>query len=236
MKHWRIDEEAVIEFLGEVPLLQRLPSSSLRKIAELVQVRHYGRGREGLYLIWDGKACLSGSVDVMGGNHSEIQLKQYDHFGYCATGSDHEGSDICINQAHLFAHLELGAPRSRHISWAYFTRSSIIRTCFWRAVDWTEDIQLALAAATKTVGYHKLVHSLHSYFLIAGDTNLPIIYEVCRTHDGYNIATRRVTARQHGVAIFILVASFRVHFIKQDLSSMHYILNIPVMVCSNEFI
>ncbi|KAJ0739920.1 putative palmitoyl-CoA hydrolase [Helianthus annuus] len=33
--------EAVIEFLGDVPVLQRLPSSSVRDIAQHVVVKHY---------------------------------------------------------------------------------------------------------------------------------------------------------------------------------------------------
>uniref|UniRef100_A0A8R7JWM6 Uncharacterized protein n=1 Tax=Triticum urartu TaxID=4572 RepID=A0A8R7JWM6_TRIUA len=40
-----MDREEVTKFLGQVPLLQCLPGSSIRRIAEAVQVKHYGESR-----------------------------------------------------------------------------------------------------------------------------------------------------------------------------------------------
>jgi len=51
---------------------------------------------------------------------------------------------------------------------------------------------------------------LHSYFLRAGDTAVPIIYDVERIRDGGSFSTRRVAARQHGRVIYYLTASFHV--------------------------
>nr|WP_321163998.1 MULTISPECIES: acyl-CoA thioesterase II [unclassified Nocardioides] len=67
----------------------------------------------------------------------------------------------------------------------------------------------ALIAASRTVpeGFH--VHSLHSYFLLAGDYNVPIIYDVERIRDGKSFATRRVLARQHGRPIYYQSLSFQ---------------------------
>ena len=51
-------------------------------------------------------------------------------------------------------------------------------------------------------------HSLHAYFLLAGDPKVPIVYEVDRIRDGKSFSTRRVIAIQHGHPIFTLAASF----------------------------
>jgi len=74
----------------------------------------------------------------------------------------------------------------------------------------------ALVAAYRTVD-EQLVHSLHAYFLRPGDPQIPILYEVDRLRDGRSFATRRVTAIQHGKAIFALAASFQ----KEETSGEH---------------
>lgn len=66
----------------------------------------------------------------------------------------------------------------------------------------------ALVAAGRTVEGNRPVHSLHAYFLRAGDPNVPIVYDVDRIRDGRSFTTRRVVAVQHGKPIFNLQASF----------------------------
>jgi acyl-CoA thioesterase-2 len=68
----------------------------------------------------------------------------------------------------------------------------------------------ALVAAGRTVPIHRPVHSLHAYFIRPGDPLVPIVYTVDRVRDGRSFTTRRVTAIQHGKAIFALSASFQI--------------------------
>jgi acyl-CoA thioesterase II len=66
----------------------------------------------------------------------------------------------------------------------------------------------ALVAAGRTVPADRPVHSLHAYFIRPGDPSVPLVYLVDRLRDGRSFTTRRVTAVQHGKAIFTLSASF----------------------------
>jgi len=67
----------------------------------------------------------------------------------------------------------------------------------------------ALLAAIRTVDPDYACHSLHSYFLLPGDTAVPIVYDVEPIRDGRSFATRRVVARQHGRPIYFLTANFQ---------------------------
>jgi acyl-CoA thioesterase-2 len=72
----------------------------------------------------------------------------------------------------------------------------------------------ALSAAQATLDNlddARIAHSLHAYFLKAGDIEHPIVYQVDRTRDGGSFSVRRVTAIQHGQPIFFLAASFQKH-------------------------
>jgi acyl-CoA thioesterase II len=77
----------------------------------------------------------------------------------------------------------------------------------WQRVFGGQVIGQALVAATRTVD-GRPPHSLHAYFLLAGDPKVPIIYEVDRIRDGKSFTTRRVVAIQHGRAIFSMSVSF----------------------------
>ncbi len=68
----------------------------------------------------------------------------------------------------------------------------------------------ALVAASRTVDPETKIHSLHAYFLRAGDSRVPILFEVERIFDGLSFTSRRVSAIQHGRVIFTLSASFQV--------------------------
>ena len=53
-----------------------------------------------------------------------------------------------------------------------------------------------------------LVHSMHCYFVLAGDSTIPILYHVERVREGRSFITRTVQARQRGKCIFTTTLSF----------------------------
>ncbi|XP_035242658.1 acyl-coenzyme A thioesterase 8 [Anguilla rostrata] len=69
----------------------------------------------------------------------------------------------------------------------------------------------ALVAAAKSVSEDVFAHSLHCYFVRAGDPKVPVLYQVDRTRDGRSFCVRSVKAIQHGQPILICQASFHMH-------------------------
>src|SRR3974377_651940 len=97
----------------------------------------------------------------------------------------------------------------------------------WQRVFGGQVLGQALVAACRTV--HDVAtrppHSLHAYFLIGGDAEVPIIYEVDPIRDGRSFTTRRVVAIQHGHAIFSMSVSFHVE--EGDLSHQFAMPDVP---------
>ena len=78
----------------------------------------------------------------------------------------------------------------------------------WQRVYGGQVLGQSLSAAVQTVEPDRPIHSIHGYFLLAGDPEHEIIYDVERIRDGGSFTTRRVKAIQHGRAIFAMSASF----------------------------
>ncbi len=78
----------------------------------------------------------------------------------------------------------------------------------WQRVFGGQVLGQALIAASRTVD-GLMCHSLHAYFLRAGDPSVPILYNVERTRDGASFTARRVAAIQHEQPIFVMACSFQ---------------------------
>lgn len=78
-----------------------------------------------------------------------------------------------------------------------------------RQVYGGQAVAQALVASTRTVDLYRSCHSLHAYFVLAGDPAIPIDFAVERVRDGRSFATRRCVAKQHERVIFTMESSFQ---------------------------
>lgn len=67
-----------------------------------------------------------------------------------------------------------------------------------------------VVAATATVAPERAMHSMHGYFLRAGDISKPVDYLVEVLRDGRSFSQRRVLASQSGTPILVVTTSFQV--------------------------
>jgi acyl-CoA thioesterase II len=79
----------------------------------------------------------------------------------------------------------------------------------WGRIYGGQIVAQALRAACSTVEPDRRPHSLHAYFIRAGDEHQPVLFEVDRVRDGRSFATRQVVAYQSSGAILNLIASFQ---------------------------
>lgn len=89
----------------------------------------------------------------------------------------------------------------------------------------------ALSAAMRTVPEDRFVHSFHGYFVLPGDLEIPIIFQVDRIRDGGSFTTRAVKAIQNGKAIFHLTASFQL-----DQDGFDHQVEMPKVIGHDELV
>jgi acyl-CoA thioesterase len=95
-------------------------------------------------------------------------------------------------------------------------------------------IAQSLASAQVTVPDDFLPHSCHCYFLLAGDSSVPILYHVERVRDGRSFATRTVQARQKGRCIFTTTISFVRDRANGDEKQVRHAQKLPEGVAGSE--
>jgi len=79
----------------------------------------------------------------------------------------------------------------------------------WGRIYGGQIVAQALRSAGLTVDVDHRVHSMHAYFIRAGNEHQPVLFEVERVRDGRSFTTRQVVAYQAGGAILNLIASFQ---------------------------
>ncbi|MGA0285247.1 MAG: acyl-CoA thioesterase [Saprospiraceae bacterium] len=94
----------------------------------------------------------------------------------------------------------------------------------WRIIFGGQVLGQSLHAAYATVPEDRFVHSLHGYFILPGNVDIPVEYEVDITRDGGSFTTRRVQARQKNKTIFVAAISFQVR--QEGLEHQIYMPNV----------
>lgn len=79
----------------------------------------------------------------------------------------------------------------------------------WKRIFGGQVLAQSLQAAYETVPEDRMAHSMHGYFILAGDIDVPVVYEVDQIRNGGSFTTRRVVAIQKGRPIFNMSASFQ---------------------------
>ncbi|KAK6920124.1 hypothetical protein RJ641_016028 [Dillenia turbinata] len=220
-----MNSESVVKFLSAVPLLQKLPSSSLKKIAQVVTVKRYDRGEyvvregeigDGIYCIWEGEAEVCGSGHAVEEDHLEFMLQRLDYFGSGSKTVVHKANVIALTKASAYfrltclvlSHEHCALLQSKSIRGVDKMREApppIENILHLEVID-VNIFQGFTLSNAPTFGriyggqdVPDILQSIHTsifYVILIG--KVPTLYQVNRLHDGKSFATRRVDAIQKG--------------------------------------
>ncbi|CAO1615674.1 unnamed protein product [Sympodiomycopsis kandeliae] len=91
-----------------------------------------------------------------------------------------------------------------------FRSKSLWQPARARGVFGGQVIGMGVTSSSRTIRKEMTLHSLHCYFLLAGNRDRDIIYKVIRIRDGGSYCTRQVNAQQDGKIIFTMLLSYQV--------------------------
>ncbi|KFI82311.1 acyl-CoA thioesterase [Bifidobacterium psychraerophilum] len=117
------------------------------------------------------------------------------------------GADTMTPLEHLVKVLTLGEP-SAYRSHTYINGESLYFPT--GRVYGGQVIAQSVIAAGKTVPEGRLPHSIHGYFVAAGDIHQDVLFDVENLRDGRSFSARRVNATQSDGTILTAIASFQV--------------------------
>lgn len=80
----------------------------------------------------------------------------------------------------------------------------------WGRIYGGQILAQSLVATLRTIPTDRPVHSLHGYFLRAGDPDVPLTFAVERLRDGQSFSARRVQVLQDDALLMSMIASFQV--------------------------
>lgn len=117
------------------------------------------------------------------------------------------GGPVADPTAALLELLDLGSAEGAQTDEEIFVGASARQPS--RRIFGGQVLAQSLVAAMRTVDPGREVHSMHGYFLRAGDADHPITFGVQRLRDGRSFSARRTHAYQNGVPILSMIASFQ---------------------------
>ncbi|MFR9795465.1 acyl-CoA thioesterase [Streptomyces sp. MS06] len=103
------------------------------------------------------------------------------------------------------AALTLTPAEAEHFDLAF---TAVTQPCPWPKAYGGDLVAQAAAAAMRSVGDGKTLHSMHSYFMRPAEIGEKVRYEVELLRDGRGYATRQVRGYQNGRPLYVCLANF----------------------------
>jgi acyl-CoA thioesterase II len=148
----------------------------------------------------ENSAILSPVEDLL----DALDLAPADSAHHTAGGAaDDNQSDFGVSDADVFIGRSQPMPHGRVFGGQVLAQSVIAAG---RTVNDLED----------AAEHPRRIHSLHGYFLRAGDSDHPIRFTVERLRDGHSFSARRVHAIQYGKPILSMITSFQTDAVGLD--------------------